>query len=383
VPRPDPPKAARPQFVLPPTAEQVLRSSAFAAPQRTYPTGIIGLDALIDGGAKARQLTTIIGPPGAGKTSLDIQIARALARQLPVLYASTELELAECAARPAAQELGLRPGSILALEHDMSWIADSVMELPLYLVEVDPSVDTAGLATIRAAAEAIRTAAGTAPAVFVDYMQMIADDDATERRLSVSRVASQLRRLSRDLDAPVFGVSSTARPNYANGRKATDGEEDPRMWLAAAKESGDVEYASAVVAYLEVDGQVGPTGESHARLIVAKSRRGRTGFVGLRFHGPSGRFYEDAGAVEAMGPARKRQDEESRVLAALRQAGHALVKDDLRGRCSIQARAAGAAIDRLVADERIVARKVKRPNATGAMRPVEVLALPDWPGEVS
>src|SRR5262249_53040595 len=77
----------------PPTAEAVLRSVAFSRAQQTYPTGLGTLDALIDGGLKARQLNVIAGPTGAGKTGAALELARRLAPQLPVLYVSTELDV--------------------------------------------------------------------------------------------------------------------------------------------------------------------------------------------------------------------------------------------------------------------------------------------------
>jgi hypothetical protein len=80
--------------------------------------------------------------------------------------------------------------------------------------------------------------------------------------------------------------------------------DDPTVYLAAAKESGDVDYASAAVVYLDVDEDLQPddgAGRSRiARIAVAKSRHGETGFVGARFYGAPGRWVADVGAAAQM-----------------------------------------------------------------------------------
>jgi len=78
---------------------------------------------------------------------------------------------------------------------------------------------------------------------------------------------------------------------------------------------------------------MGPTGEYSARLAVAKSRRGRKGFVGLRFHGPSGRFYSDAAALEKMDADGKEEAKRlkiaDRILAAVSKSKTRLTRNDL------------------------------------------------------
>ena len=79
--------------------------------------------------------------------------------------------------------------------------------------------------------------------IVVDYLQILpSDKDFGDIRQKVNFVTSELRRIGRDLDAPVLAIASVNRASYNSKR----GEMD------AFKESGDVEF-SADVAMILVD----------------------------------------------------------------------------------------------------------------------------------
>lgn len=376
---------------LPPTAEEVLRSDAFSKPRRYYPTGFGELDRLLAGtyhgagtGLPARCLAVIAGPTGVGKTGwalgLSIQLVRGLRQTGPVLYVSTELEPAEVAARVAAQAYEARhradverriaasadgvadgpdlatatPGQILGLEVMPTEAADLVAGWPIYIYEHDPW-DPAREASnpieaIRAQAEAIKAATGVMPVIVVDYLQHLASEDPEQRRLSVSSVANRLRRLARDLDVPVVALSSVGRASYK--RKGEEGEEeDARDWIAAAKESGDIEYACATFGYLE-PGKMDVDGESPARLIIAKARGGRHGFVGLRFHGPSGLWWSSADSLDELGVSGRMNELDDRVLSIIAtHPGEPWTK--IRDLAKCAPKVAAAARDRLMDAKRV------------------------------
>ncbi len=75
--------------------------------------------------------------------------------------------------------------------------------------------------------------------------------------------------------------------------------QDPTQYLGAAKESGDVDYASAAVLFLDVEPQ-SDMAHRLAQVAVSKSRHGETGFAGARFFGATGRWERDASAVTAL-----------------------------------------------------------------------------------
>lgn len=362
----------------PPTVEDIFRSDAFKAPQATFASGFAELDRLLDGGFKARQVTCIAGPPGGGKSALAGQFSRALAQQMPVLVISTELDGAEVAARAAAPLINCRPSELLSLTVSTERAAAAVCEMPIYVAAMDDmDLDVDSIRAIEDLAKAVAKHAGRMPAVVIDYMQELASDDPEGRRMSVSRVAKQLRRMSRRLDTPFIVLSSTSRANYGPGRavRKPGAEEDPRAWLAAAKESGDIEYACAVFMFLDVDNRIGPTGESFARLIVAKSRRGIPGFVGLRFHGPTGHFFSAAQAVEEMGVAKRENDLEQRIIDAIKGATKPITKENLP-RLAKANRTETLRVIRALLDAGVVElRETRRADATGRIQKIKVLVL--------
>lgn len=295
------------------TAADVMRSAAFNAPRRTIPTGLEELDKLVGGGLKSRQLCVIAGPTGKGKTGLVGTLALSLARTGEiVLWITTELDDAEQASRFAAMAMrttgtNATPDDFLSHFIPSEFGATALDGLPLYLVNLDEP-DGDPITMIRNAVQSIKTLHGRAPVLIVDYMQVLAPEDADRRRMSVSKIATSMRRIARDFDIAVVAISSVSRAYYGPGKqKKADGEdEDPRDWIAAAKESGDVEYAASVFGYLDTANEINMLGESEARLIIAKSRAGVPGFVGLRFHGPSGLFVSATESVANMRPERRR-----------------------------------------------------------------------------
>jgi replicative DNA helicase len=313
------------------TTADVLRSSDFNRPRRTIPTGIEELDRLIGGGLKSRQLAVIAGPTGKGKTGLVGTLALSLARTGQyILWITTELDDAEQASRFAAMAMratgtNATPDDLLGHHIPAEYGARAVDGLPLYLVNLDDP-DRDAIADIRASMRQLVDEHGQTPVLIVDYLQVLATEEADRRRMSVTRVATAMRKIAREFDTPVVAISSVSRAYYGaagKAKKAADEgrDEDPRDWLAAAKESGDIEYAAAVFGYLDTANDINQLGESDARLIVAKARAGLTGFVGLKFHGPSGLFIAESQSVANMRPERRAKStpDTDKVLAYIRK----------------------------------------------------------------
>lgn len=311
----------------PPLAADVLALDRPAL--RTYTTGLRRLDDLIGGGIPTRAVSFVVARTGAGKSGFVLCVGRQIVRehQVPVLYVSTELDADECAARLAAIELRDPHRDILAGKVARSVARHSVTGLPIHVLGCESvGRGAAGLTSIQQAVTLLAEEYETPPVLIVDYLQMLVEDDPAKVRLGVSAAANGMRELAQELDAAVLCVSSTSRAFYRppNG----DEGDDPLFYLAAAKESGDVEFAAANVLYLDVlpehSGGVYP-----ARIVVAKARRGETGFVGAAFHGPTGLWESNQGALRAMsGAARaakakaeKEGEDDARVLEVIQAHG--------------------------------------------------------------
>lgn len=128
--------------------------------------------------------------------------------------------------------------------------------------------------------------------VVVDYLQILpTEEDFGDARQKVNFVTSELRRLGRDLDAPVLAISSINRASYDKTRGSLD----------VFKESGDVEFSADVALVLVADKDKGK-GESNYRGVmrkwervyceVVKNRNGERSRIELEFYPAVSRFRE-------------------------------------------------------------------------------------------
>jgi replicative DNA helicase len=241
------------------------------------------LDDLLGGGL--RGVSLVAGPPGRGKSGFAIQSAHAIARTTPTIYFSTELSSRQVKARFVAQEL--RQSWLQLFEGGPSTgvVVEQVLRpLNLWVVEVSTAAQV--LESLQSISDHVK-----APVfAVVDYLQGLCRDPVLDRRLAVGAVSQMLVDCSRTFGATILAVSSTSRAYYAAGADAGKRAGD---YVSAGKESGDVEFDASAVLYIDIE-ECALGGSSTGRLHVAKSRFGTLGTVGVRFHGVSGTFAEDA-----------------------------------------------------------------------------------------
>jgi len=260
-------------------------------PVRVYPSGFTRLDELLGGGFSTRQLTVILGGPGAGKSALAISLARYLTTPRdgyqvpPVLMVSTELEFQEVAARFASPLLGKPWRDVVRGEALYSQVAPLVQGYPVHVLDTT-NLDIrfeAGLTQIYELVKRVEKRYGVPPILIVDYLQELAANvEATEVRQKTTLVATALRMVSQKVPCAVIAIGSVSRAGYGNSLGAIREANEPVGYIALAKESGHIEYASATVIFVDVEEEetsIHRTG----RLVVAKSRHGQTGFCGVRF----------------------------------------------------------------------------------------------------
>lgn len=355
----------RPVALLEVAPRQALLASDVAKldtpPIRSYATGLPDLDRRIGGGVSTRQLLSLLGPPGAGKSAFAMATALHIAPRLPVLYASTELEQHELMARIAGNIID-RPWSAIARGNvPREWVSEALAGIRIRLLGCDvlPRDGSKALELIEREANIDAKEHGVPPLIVIDYLQDLARGSEKDLRARIGDLATDLRSMGQRLDCPIFAVSSVARAYY-NERRAAElrAYDDPTVYLAAAKECGDVDYASAVVLFLDVEKG---DGERAARIAVAKSRHGDVGFSGARFAGASGRWTSAPEAVaELSAPGRTQQnvsgklDDADRTVLAVVERMHAAgkrelcTKSQLRTGCGIGTERVPAALERLV-----------------------------------
>lgn len=226
-------------------------------------TGLGGLDRALGGGLRPG-LCVLGAVSSLGKTTLMLQVADALAASgAPVLFATIEQGTRELVRKSVsrimrelngegglnatAQEIGDRNarakwGKAMneAFEAACSRYAAQVLPNTQF-IEGDGPVSAA---SIRAVAEKMAEHHGTAPVVFIDYLQLLApvSDRDTDKQTADKNVTA-LRQLARDLRTPVLAVSSLNRSSYSGA-----------ITLDAFKESGGIEYGADVALGLQPRG---------------------------------------------------------------------------------------------------------------------------------
>lgn len=282
-------------------------------PMRFYATGIEELDALTGGGVASGRVVGVIGPPSGGKSAFVTSVCLELQKQLPVLHFSTELVRREVQVRYAAPIVGFPWRDGLKGRIPRETIDSAVAKLNVWIIGCDDYDRDNPLASLRAEALALRERFGVSPAIVVDYVQMLARGTSDQIRHKVGELTLQLRALAQELDSPIIAVFSTSRMYYGGKQlEMIRASNDPTAYLAAAKESGDIEYDCGTIIYLDLDklatGQPKP-----CKGAVARCRDGEIGFVGLRARLDTGLWIGDPSAVADMKTedrtARKREGE--------------------------------------------------------------------------
>jgi replicative DNA helicase/biotin operon repressor len=231
------------------------------------------------GGFRAGVMTSLVAPPGFGKTSFSLQLAKFCARSGPVIHWSGELTQAQLAARIISQELKVPWSDVLDGKIELSRMKNVLEPLQLHFIRgPDP------VAAISSALEQVDRA-GQVPLVIVDYLQkgVVANSDI---RTSVMQLSRALNALAEQHELIMFCL---AQPNRSSARSLRTGKGTAAEAVDAGGESGAIEQDSGNQLSLSlemIDGQ-----DTHVgRLIVGKARFRGPGVLGVRFHGAEGYF---------------------------------------------------------------------------------------------
>lgn len=243
---------------------------------RCYPTGFTNLDKELGGGLFAG-LYTLGAISSLGKTTFLLQVSNNLAKQgYDVLFFSLEMSRNELIAKSISKFSALKALEKTSTTENASTTrqvmsgyqyrkySDAQRELlfeacaeyqkisrHIYTVEgnFDYTVED-----IQKSVQHHIGATGKKPIVFVDYLQILSIDDENPNRTGgrprnytdkqkADRIVSTLKRMSRNLDIPVFVVSSFNRESYSQP-----------VSQSSFKESGGIEYSCDVLLGLQYKG---------------------------------------------------------------------------------------------------------------------------------
>ena len=226
-------------------------------------TGFKNLDDILDGGFHTG-LYVIGANSSTGKTSLLLQIADNVAQAgHRVLFFSLEMSGDELTAKSLSRLSALNDIELYnSVKHakttrdilsgkfgddtereivKRSFLQYSQYGQRLYVTE---GIGDVGVQQIKAEIEECIESTKERPVVIIDYLQVLSpySEKMTDKQNTDKNVV-ELKRMSRDFDIPVFGISSFNRENYKNP-----------VSMASFKESGAIEYTSDVLIGLQYKG---------------------------------------------------------------------------------------------------------------------------------
>ena len=282
-------------------------------------TGFSELDKLLDGGFFCG-LYSLGAISSLGKTSLALQIGDNIAKSgQGVLIFSLEMSRFELMAKTISRESLLRDiatnhstrnaqttRGVLRAKFRGNPTAEGIIHEALKDYEkwgenltIIEGVGNIGVEQVKAEVQSYMKAHdGQPPVVIIDYLQILSPiSDRLSDKQAVDRNVTELKRLSRDYQIPVIGISSFNRESY-----------NSPVSMSSFKESGAVEYSSDVLIGLQYEGtdyrEGEKEGERQARirmliervkaeasagnpvpieLKILKNRNGRIGKIKLEF----------------------------------------------------------------------------------------------------
>jgi len=225
------------------------------------------------GGYRPESLNILAGRPGAGKTSLALQLAlNILFQQIPVRIWSLEMSAEQLLAKLIANLSEVDPnrskdGLITEAEFDlMEQARYRLTKLPLFIS------DASHVTVDRIAAQHRRDLVKHGQCMlFIDYLQLIRSSD---RKLSREQ---QISTMSRDLKC-LFKDTKTQGIVLSQLNRNSDQTAEPK--LSDLRESGAIEQDADTVMFIYGEGQV----------KLGKNRHGAEGKLTMNFNKPISKF---------------------------------------------------------------------------------------------
>lgn len=248
------------------------------------PTGLRTVDKKTGGLQKGVHL--LAASPGAGKTTLALQIARNAASQgVAVTYLAMDEGGDRLALKLACGFAGLSATKYLRGEGNLAEI-EQAMEAhrdALNLIEIyngDPVLPADALAMLDARREISGASEGL---LIVDFLQAWAarmDSGKGDFRVAVTQIVGQLRQVAMAGRIPILAIAAQNRSGQGEAS------------MASLRESSDLEYTADSIAFLVEE--KGESGGARRRVTYSclKNRWGSLFDVPLIFDAEAGRFGE-------------------------------------------------------------------------------------------
>lgn len=285
-----------------------------------YQTGMPAFDRLLSGGLRAQELVMLGGAPGIGKTAFTQQLFEGVAAQgTPVLYFNLEMSREQLFARSISRLIAREGGSITPAEvmDGSAWTEAQGKHIEnacrLYARDVAPYISynpmsgrTAALSSIlgamTAAAENAKRGSGKAPAVVLDYLQLIEGEAKQEQAEVIKRAVKAMKDYAIRYNTFVFVIMANNRESNKTGKASMDSGRDTSaieysadtmlqlVYTASMKREGEKTLTPDQILSIE-DERTRMRIKSDVTLRVVKKRNGEPGrSMRFYFDGASSRY---------------------------------------------------------------------------------------------
>lgn len=227
-------------------------------------TGFENLDDILGGGLYAG-LYFVGAISSLGKTTFCLQVCDNVAKSgHGVLIFSLEMARSELIAKSLSRLSFLKSHELYQTgkhakttrgilrgyfgKEEESVLMASLQEYSEYgkYIHVTEGIGNIGVAHVREKVEEYIRHVGKPPVILIDYVQILQIPECRHSltdKQAVDKNVVELKRISRDYDTPVIGISSFNRENYS-----------APVNMTSFKESGSVEYSSDVLIGLQYNG---------------------------------------------------------------------------------------------------------------------------------
>lgn len=241
-------------------------------------------------GFKGGQLIVLAARPGAGKTTLGLNIAQnsAMKSQKPVLFFSLEMTKLDLLLRLICADAYLDSGKIqkgFINDKEKDKIIQSLQRIQSSDIYIDDSPDLTSWEfrqRCRRLAGQLKSFNKEIGLIVVDYLQLMTDKSrgSESRQLEVASISRSLKIIAKELNTPVLALSQMNRSIEQRGK-------DPRPQLSDLRESGAIEQDADMVMFIHREDMYNfdlpPEQTGQAEIIIAKHRAGPTGSIKLAF----------------------------------------------------------------------------------------------------
>ena len=256
--------------------------SNLSATKSKLSTGFESFDEYLNGGLLQKNTYVLAGRPGTGKTTLAFEMACNITKAgHNALFFSLEMGREELYSRQivAHSELQMRElHSINTLAGNPDGITnvkvakDYILSLSkLYISDQCFSINEI-LLEINTLQNKLMINNEKLHAVFIDYLQLIDNDDDeknTSRERQIAKMSRRLKKLGMKKDLPIFLLAQMNRSSELN--------KDREPQLSDLRESGAIEQDASMVCFLTDEGDVGS--KKYVSMYIKKNRNNKLGRI--------------------------------------------------------------------------------------------------------